>query len=181
MAAPQDPRASAADALRALPAELKLTAAAAVGLGLSLVLPWYEKSYVPPGERSFRTTSVSGLGAFSLVEAAVLLVAAGVLYLVWARAQRRGFHLPGGDGTVVGVAGGWALVLIVYRMFDRPDVAGEAATVGIRPGILAAAVAAGALVAAGARVRAVGRPEPPNPAADPGWDRERSEAPTQPF
>jgi hypothetical protein len=40
------------------------------------------------------------------------------------------------------------------------------ATVGIQWGIFVALLAAGALFAAGARVRAVHRPEPPNPAAE---------------
>jgi hypothetical protein len=158
---------SPADALRALPSELKLAGGAAIVLVLTLALPWYEKSAIPPGQTQFQTTSVTGLGAFSFVEGAVLLVAAGVLYLVWARSQRKGFHLPGGDGMVISVAGGWALLLVIWRMFDTPDIKGAAPTVGIRPGIFIAALAAGALVAVGARVRAAHRPEPPNPAAAP--------------
>jgi len=159
-----------AEELRALGSELKLAGAAAVAMALTLGLPWYQKSFVPPGATAFQSTSVTGLGAFSFVEAAVLLVAAGVVYLVWARVKRRGFHLPGGDGVVISVAGAWALLLIVYRMFDKPDVEGAVATVGIRPGIFVAAAAAGALIAAGAQVRAAGRPEPPNPAAEMEWE-----------
>ena len=64
------------------------------------------------------------------------------------------------------LAGGWALLLLVWRLFDKPDVDGPGATVGIQWGIFGALLAAGALIAAGARVRAVHRPEPPNPAAD---------------
>ena len=109
---------------------------------------------------------------FTFVEAAILLVAAGVLYLVWARSQNKGFHLPGGDGTVILAAGGWTLALLVWRLFDKPDVADRAATVGIQWGMFAALLAAGLLTAAGARVRAAHRPEPPNPAAeDDGWER----------
>jgi hypothetical protein len=103
---------------------------------------------------------------FSFVEAAILLVALGVVYLVWARANRRAFHLPGGDGTVVMAAGAWALALLVWRLFDKPGVKDPSGTVGIQWGIFAAFVAAGALAAAGARVRAAHRPEPPNPVAD---------------
>ena len=61
-------------------------------------------------------------------------------------------------------------------LFDKPDAEGGAATVGLQWGIFAALLAAGALVAAGARVRAVNRPEPPNPAADqpaPGPQQDR--------
>jgi hypothetical protein len=115
---------------------------------------------------------LSAFGVFSFVEAAILLVAAGVLYLIWARSQQKAFHLPGGDGTVIMVAGGWAFALLVWRLFDKPDVDDPGATVGIGWGIFVALIAAGATAAAGARVRAAHRPEPPNPAADDaGWER----------
>ena len=156
--------------LRGIPAELKLSAAAAGALGLSLLLPWYEKSFVPAGSTQFVTQNVTAFGVFSFVEAAVLLVAAGVLYLVWARSRRRGFHLPGGDGAIISLAGAWAVVLLVWRLFDKPGASGGAATVGIQWGIFGALLAAFALVAAGARVRAAHRPEPPNPAADVEWE-----------
>lgn len=159
-------RQAALDELRALPAELKLAAGAAIALIVTLVLPWYEKNYVA-GDGRLRT---EGFRALSPVEAALLLVACGVLFLVWARAQRKGFHLPGGDGAVIAAGGGWCVLLVVYRMFDQPDVTGLGASVGLQWGIFCAALAAGALVLAGARIRAVDRPEPPNPA----------EAPTEP-
>ena len=165
---------SAATALKGLAPELRLAGAAAAALAFTVVLPWYEKSYfATTGERPVAISdSLSALQVFSFVEAAVLLVAAGVLYLVWARAQQKAFHLPGGDGTVIMVAGGWALLLLVWRLFDKPDVDDPGATVGIQWGIFAALLAAGALTAAGARVRAAHRPEPPNPAADDtGWER----------
>lgn len=163
---------SALDELSALPTELKLAGGAATILGLSLLAPWYQKSFVPKGTDVFVQQNVSAFGVFSFVEAAVLLTAAGVLYLVWARSRRRAFHLPGGDGFVISLAGGWALVLLVWRLFDKPEANGGAATVGLQWGIFGALLAAGAVVAAGARVRAVHRPEPPNPTAD---------APTQPL
>jgi hypothetical protein len=153
-------------AFRALPAEMQHAAGAAAGLGLTLFLPWY--SAVFRGDD--RTFNRSAFGEFSFVEAAVLLVAAGVLYLVWARSQRKAFHLPGGDGTVIMFAGGWAALLIVWRLFDTPE--SGTAEFGLQWGIFVALVAAGALAAAGARVRAAHRPEPPNPAADDaGWER----------
>jgi hypothetical protein len=152
--------------LRALAPELRTAGIAAVALALSLVLPWYQKSYVPPGSRAFVQDNLSAFGVFSFVEAAVLLVAVGVVYLVWARANERAFHLPGGDGTVIMAAGGWAFLLLTWRLFDKPGVKDPSATVGIQWGILAAFVAAAALAAMGARVRAAHRPEPPNPAAD---------------
>jgi hypothetical protein len=134
---------------------------------LTLFLPWYSAQLLQADGRSFNR---SAFGEFSFVEAAVLLVAAGVLYLVWARSQRKAFHLPGGDGTVIMLAGGWAALLIVWRLFDTP----EARTIefGLQWGIFVALAAAVALSLAGARVRAAHRPEPPNPAAEEGeWER----------
>ena len=113
---------------------------------------------------------MSAFGVFTFVEAAVLLVAAAVLFLVWARSQQKGFHLPGGDGVAITIAGGWAMLLLIWRLFDKPDIQGAGATMGIQWGIFGAMLAAGALIVAGARVRALHAPEPPNPAADEvGW------------
>jgi hypothetical protein len=157
---------SAVERLRELPPELRNAGLAAAALIVSLFLPWYEKSYVPNGSREFVQSNLSAFGVFSFVEAAVLLVGAAVLFLVWARSEKRAFHLPGGDGVAISLAGGWALLLLVWRLFDKPDVSDPGGTVGIQWGIFVALLAAGALTAAGARVRAVHRPEPPNPVAD---------------
>jgi hypothetical protein len=153
-----------------MPPELRMAGIAAAALAVSLILPWYQKSAIPPGRSELVQENLSALAVFTFVEAAVLLVAAGVLFLLWARLQGKAFHLPGGDGFVISVAGGWAMALLVWRLFDKPDVDGAGATVGIQWGIFAAMVAAGALIAAGARVRAAHRPEPPNPAEDLSWE-----------
>ena len=63
---------------------------------------------------------VSTFGPFSFVEAAIVLVGAGVLFLLRRRAQGREFHVPFGDGTVIAAAGAWSAVLILIRLFDRP-------------------------------------------------------------
>jgi hypothetical protein len=161
---------SLAARLRALSPELRNAGIAAVALAASLILPWYQKNYIPQGARQFAQANLSAFGVFSFVEAAILLVSLGVIYLVWARANRRAFHLPGGDGTVIMGAGVWAIVLLIWRLFDKPGVSDPSGTVGIQWGIFAAFVAAGALTAAGARVRAAHRPEPPNPVAEEdGW------------
>jgi hypothetical protein len=152
----------------ALDADQRFAAGAAVALLLAMFLPWYEKSVVILGSRSFAHDSISAFGAVSFVEAAIFLVAAGVLVLLLARADGRVFHLPGGDGTVIFAAGVWATLLIFYRVFDRPDISGEGGTVGIQWGFFVAFVAAGALAVAGQRIRAAGRPEP----AGGGRDRE---------
>jgi hypothetical protein len=161
-------RLSVADRVKAMPPELRGAGLAAVGLAASMVLPWYQKSFfaVAGGRQQPAQANLSAFGVFSFVEAAVLLVAAGVLFLVWARANRRAFHLPGGDGSVITAAGSWALVLLVWRLFDKPNAPDQGTTIGLQWGIFGAMVAAGAIVAAGARVRAAHRPEPPNPAAE---------------
>ena len=167
---------SLAGTLRSLPPESRVTGGAAAALVVSLLLPWYQVSYFRGSDAV--TDSRSALQVFTWVEAAILLVALAVLFLVYARAQRQAFHLPGGDGFVVSAAGGWALALIVWRLFDKPNVDERAATVDIQWGIFFALLAAAALVAAGARVRAAGRPEPPNPTAEeeePAWEVPRRE------
>src|SRR4051794_27385599 len=157
--------ASVARTLRSLPPESRMTGGAAAVLVFSFVLPWYQVSALGKAD------SRSALQVFTWVEAAILLVAIAVLFLVWARAQRQAFHLPGGDGAVVSAAGAWVLVLLIWRLFDKPGVHEAAATVGIQWGIFFALLAAAALVAAGARVRAAGRPEPPHPTAEePVWE-----------
>ena len=145
----------------ALDGDQRFAAAAAGALLATMFLPWYEKSVVIPGSRTFATDTISAFGAVSFVEAAIFLVSAGVLVLVFTRAEGGRFHLPGGDGTIVLAAGLWAGALIFYRVFDRPDVSGEGGTVGIQWGFFVAFVAAGALAFAGQRMRAAAQPEPP--------------------
>jgi len=152
--------------LRELPSELRNAGIAAAVLALTMFLPWYTQSYVPEGSKEFVKRNVSAFGVFSFVEAAVLLVAAAVMFLIWARSERKGFHLPGGDGTAIMLAGGWAVLLLVWRLFDKPNAANASEDYGLQWGIAFALAAAGALLAMGLRVRAVDRPEPPNPVAD---------------
>jgi hypothetical protein len=152
-------------ALVALAPEQRLAALAAVALWISMFLPWYGKSVTEPVSGSLRAAAykVTAFGAFSFVEAAVLLVAAAVLALLFARAERRAFHLPGGDGGVILVAGAWVSLLIFYRMLDKPGTTGNAkltATIGLQWGIFVAMAAAIGLGYAGTRLRAAHRPEP---------------------
>src|SRR3954466_11572649 len=123
-------------ALRELPPESRLSRGAAAALIFSMVLPWYQVNSLGKDE------SRSALAVFTWVEAAILLVATAVLYLVWARAQRRRFHLPGGDGFIVSLAGGWVLALRFWRLFDKPAISGPTTTVGIGWGIFVALLAA---------------------------------------
>ena len=91
---------------------------------------------------------VSTFGPFSFVEAGELLLAGGVLALLFARAEGKRFHLPFGDGTVIAVAGLWAGALIVARLLERP----------LGQNLLALACAA-VLFLAGARERAKRPPD----------------------
>lgn len=147
-----------------LATEQRQAAGAAGAMILALLLPWYQATYL---DRESVTNSLNAFKVFTFVEAAVLLVAVSVLYLLWARGNRRGFHLPGGDGNVITAAGAWALALLVWRLFDKPDVDGAA--VGVQWGAFVAMGTAGALMAAGQRIRAAHRPEPPNPAEEELW------------
>jgi hypothetical protein len=149
-------------AWRALAREQRLAALTALGLFVSMLLPWYSKTVVEGSHAA--QASLSAFQAFSFVEAAVLLVSAGVLAMLFARAEDRDFHLPGGDGTIVMIAGGWAAVLIFYRMLDKPGLHGAqkfTASVGIQWGIFIALLLALGLVYAGSRMRASERGQPP--------------------
>ncbi len=145
-------------AWRRLPGEQRLAAGASLALGLTMLLPWYQLT-ARAKAGGLSTTSLSAFEDFSWVEAAVLLVAVAVLALLFARAERHSFHLPGGDGTVVLGAGSWTAVLLLWRAFDKPG--GHAVgAVGLDWGFLFAFAASGALAYGGWRIRAIGRPEP---------------------
>jgi hypothetical protein len=148
-----------ARAWRALAGEQRLAAIAALALFATMLLPWYQLQRVVRGD--IRSHDVNAFGVFSFVEAAVLLVVAGVLFLLFARAEDRGFHLPGGDGSVILAAGAWTACLLFFRVLDRPPGGGY--PVGIAWGFFVAFIAAGFLAYAGARLRAAHRPEPPLP------------------
>ena len=148
-------------AWRELDGDQRLAGLAAVALLGTMFLPWYEKSVFDPRQRAFASDSVSAFGTISFVEGAIFLVSAGVLVLLFARGERRAFHLPGGDGTVIVGAGAWAALLLLWRVFDKPDVGGAGSTVGITWGFFFAFVAAAALAGAGWKIRAAHRPEPP--------------------
>jgi hypothetical protein len=155
-------------AWRSLPHERRLAGYAAIGLFLTLFLPWYQETVVVPTgtKHPVVSVSVSGWAAFSFVEAAVLLVAAGVLVLLFQRAEGKAFHVPGGDGGVVTAAGIWTCVLVVWRIFDKQSTSihGPGADIsGIEWGLFVALAGAAFLAYAGTRIRAAHRPEPPLP------------------
>jgi hypothetical protein len=147
------------NAWRAMEPEQRLAAVASVALLLTMFFPWYGLQSLNRKTGAISSHTINAFGDVSFVEAAVFLVAAAILAMLLARVEGRNFHLPGGDGTIVMVAGGWAALLIFYRVFSRPT--GNGYPVGIEWGFFLAFVAAGALTYAGWRMRAVERPEPP--------------------
>jgi hypothetical protein len=154
------------DVWRALTSDRRRTALVSLGLFVSMLLPWYSKTdtFVVSGAAKATGQSLSAFQAFSFVEAAVLLVSAGVLALLFARAEGRNFQLPGGDGTIVTIAGGWAAILIFYRLLDKPGLSGNArvtSTVGVQWGIFIALLLALWLAYTGRRIHAGERAEPP--------------------
>ena len=126
-------------AWRALTPEQRLAAGASGALFVTMFLPWYQQNAVVNAPRTapLQSRNLNAFQVFSFVEAAVLLVAVAVLYLLFARGERRSFQLPGGDGGVVLAAGLWAALLLVLRLFDKPGITshGVAANVGIQWGI----------------------------------------------
>jgi hypothetical protein len=143
----------------ALAPEQRIAAIAAAALLVTMFFPWYELQSLNRKTGSINSHSISAFGDVSFVEAAVFLVAAGVIALLFARAERKDFHMPGSDGAIVMLGGGWATLLIFFRVFSRP--AGHGYPVGIQWGFFLAFVAAGALTYAGWRMRATSTPEPP--------------------
>jgi hypothetical protein len=162
-------------AWRAMSPEQRLAAIASLALLLTMLFPWYGLQSLNRRTGAIDSHNISAFGDVSFVEAAVFLVALGVVVMVLARAEGRDFHLPGGDGTIVTIAGGWAGLLIFYRVFDRP--AGHGYPVGIEWGFFLAFVAAGCLAYAGLRMRAAEAPEAPLTAAR---DARRSPRPRSP-
>jgi hypothetical protein len=160
-------------AWRLMEPDQRLASVASVALLLTMFFPWYGLQSVNHKTQVISSHTINAFGDVSFVEAAVFLVAAGVVLMMLARAEGREFHLPGGDGTIVVLAGGWAALLIFYRVFSRP--AGNGYPVGIEWGFFLAFVAAGALTYAGWRMRGGERAEPPamrRPRREPPQQRE---------
>jgi hypothetical protein len=167
----------------AMSRERQIALVSALGLFVSMFLPWYSKTVVEGAKAA--QTSQSAFSAFSFVELAVLLVSAGVLAMLFSRAEGREFRLPGGDGTIVMIAGGWAALLIFYRMLDKPTLQGTqkiTATVGVEWGIFIALLLALGLLAAGRRMRAAEHSQAPPARRRPraAAEPDRDERPVRP-
>jgi hypothetical protein len=149
----------------ALGRDRRLAAMTSLGLFVSMLLPWYSKTVVVRTRGGGAgSQSLSAFQAFSFVEAAVLLVSVGVLAMLFARAEQRDFHLPGGDGTIVMIAGAWVAILIFYRLFDKPGLQGNeqiVSSVGVQWGIFVALLVALGLAYVGRLMRFGERGPPP--------------------
>jgi hypothetical protein len=143
----------------AMSRERQIAGLAAVALLVTMFMPWYGLQNLNRKTGAIYSHDINAFGDVSFVEAAIFLVAAGVIAMLVARAEERDFQLPGGDGLIVTIAGGWATVLIFYRVFSRP--AGNGYPVGIEWGFFLAFVAAGCLAYAGWRIRHSEHGEPP--------------------
>ena len=151
-------------AWRAIAPEQRVCALAALSLWITMFLPWYSETGIAVNKSSQAiSVTLTAWGAFSFVELAVLLISVAVLALLFARGEHRAFHLPGGDGTVILLAGGWAALLIFYRMLDKQGMQGSKTAVltsGIQWGIFLALFAAIWLAWTGLRIRRSHRTEP---------------------
>jgi hypothetical protein len=178
-------------ALGVLAPEQRRVALAALLVLASMLLPWYSKSTNAITRKGLDSNHEAKLAIFvpSFIEASIFLVALAVLVLMFARGERRAFHLPFGDGIVVSAAGAWVGFLVFYRFIDQP-AGGTSKSIaysydlswGIFFGLLAAAF----LVYAGTRLRLAKVTEPALPgeaptAADrrPRGEQRRPRPPTE--
>jgi len=134
-------------AVRNLDPEQRLAAMAAFGLGASIFLPWWRDPLL----------GITYVGArrLTFIELALLMLAGGVLFLLFERGQGRTFHLPLSDSTLIAAAGAWSFVLVIFRMLDPPTrtIGGKTSDYGMRWGVLIALASAAVLAVAGARDR----------------------------
>jgi MFS family permease len=164
-----------ARAYRSLAPEQRRAAVLAFGLFLTMFLPWYTRDTTAVVQGRLQTVSSTLIAwkAFSFVEAAILVVAVAVLALLFARAERRGFHLPGGDGLIIMLAGIWVALLVFYRLIDNKTGASsdfQKVDYGVTWGIFVTLLCGVALAYTGHRLRQAQIAEPPLPegAGEPG-------------
>ena len=82
-------------AWRALAGPQRTAAGAAIALAVTMLLPWYALTGQVARPERAATASRSALLTAGWVELAILLVVVAVLVLLYMRAERRAFHLPG--------------------------------------------------------------------------------------
>jgi hypothetical protein len=159
-------------AFGALAPEQRLAGGCALGLFVTMFLPWYTRNTtaVVGGKLQTVGSTLMAWKAFSFVEAAILLVAVGVLALLFARAEKKAFHLPGGDGLVITAAGAWVALLVFYRLIDNKTGAAsdfQKVDYGVSWGIFVTLLCGVALAYAGQRLRVAQVAEPQLPGEGP--------------
>jgi hypothetical protein len=123
---------------------------AAIGVGVaavSLLLPWYGVSFAG----LVRTP----LSRITFVEVALILTLIAVGYVIMRAARGPAFPRPLHTGTLIALGGAWTMVLVAYRIADRPDLGifGDAYGVGLRYGIFIALGGGVLIVVGGLRMR----------------------------
>lgn len=148
------------EAWRALDIHQKVAAGASLLLIISLAFPWFQLTGI--NTKTGKTTSytVTGFGSFTFVEGSILLVCGAVLWMLFARGEERAFHLPGGDGSIIALAGAWCLMLLAWRLLVFPPRPIGLQT-GPEWGVMVAMGASAVLLGDGLRMRAAHMPEPP--------------------
>jgi hypothetical protein len=160
-------------ALANLASEQRRVALAAALVLVSLLLPWYSKSFAGfDGKGKVATDSQAKLAIFvpSFVEASIFLVAVAIIVLMFFRGEKAAFHLPFGDGIVVSAGGVWVGFLVFYRFIDQPaggKTNNLVYTYDLSWGIFFGLLAAAFLIYAGTRLRFANVAEPPLPGEGP--------------
>lgn len=172
-------------ASRSLEPEQRTAGYGALALFVTMFLPWYSKTAVGvvKGAPVKVDDSLTAFQEFSFVEAAVLLVAVGVLWMLFARGEGKAFHLPFGDGNVIFGAGLWVCLLVFYRQFDKPSpgsAQGLATTVGVSWGIFVTFLTGLFIAFSGQRLRGAHLIEPALPGAVAPSDAPRTRRASRP-
>jgi hypothetical protein len=151
--------------MNSLDRDQRLAGLGALGILVSLFMPWYGIAVLICQRRQVPAVARTGWGSFSLIELALVLTAGAAIALLVARMQSRRIKVPLRDGTLLGLAGVWSALLVVERWFDRPgDVCGTGFS--LKYGIFVAFAGAIALAIGGIRHRRAERgpadvPAPP--------------------
>ena len=136
--------------LRRLRRDERLALTGVVVLVASLLLPWFGI----PLEGDLVQT---GFGGFGWAEAALMLTAGATLLLLMRAGDGWVPPRPLREWGLLVTAGGWAAVIIVFRMIDRPgfdlEIIGVHQDYGLRYGIFVALGGAALILLAGLRVR----------------------------
>ncbi len=128
---------------------------AAVMVG-SLFLPWYQSPIS-------NDLVLTGIGAFGWAEGALLLVAAATVFLALKVGGGYAPPRPLREWALFVVAGSWAVLIVLYRIADRPrfTLAGHDEPYDLHYAIFVALAGAALIVVAGLRVRPTERAKRP--------------------